>query len=65
MQLRWIIVAGAVGLAVAWWVANIAAAFVAVFGCMVLYGLRVISVQIDRMQLDTPDDALDLEDSEE
>ena len=60
MRLRWIIVAGVIGLAVAWWFANIAAAFVTVFGCLILYGLRVISVQ-----LDAPDDPIDIDDLEE
>jgi hypothetical protein len=60
MRLRWIIVAGVIGLAVAWWFANIAAAFVTVFGCVIQYELRVISVQIN-----APDHALDLDDLEE
>jgi len=48
MRLRWIIVAGVIGLAVAWWFANIAAAFVTVFGCMILYRLRLISSQLQK-----------------
>jgi hypothetical protein len=59
MRLRWIIVAGAVGLGVAWWEASLVAVYIAMIGCMILYGLRVISLQLDER-----DDALDLDDQE-
>jgi len=60
MRLRWIIVAGVVGLAVALWEATLLALYIAMIGCMILYALRKIS-----LQLDAPDDALDLDDLEE
>jgi hypothetical protein len=43
MRLRWIIVAGVVGLAMAWCEASFLAVYIAMIGCMILYGLRVIS----------------------
>jgi hypothetical protein len=51
MRLRWIIVAaGVVGLAVAWWEASFLAVYVAMIGCMILYGLRVISLQLGKRE---------------
>jgi hypothetical protein len=48
MRLRWIIVAGAVGLMIAWREASLVAVYVAMIGCMILYGLRAIRVQLQK-----------------
>ena len=48
MRLRWIIVAGVVGLAIAWCEASFLAVYIAMIGCMILYGLRVISLQLGK-----------------
>jgi hypothetical protein len=58
MRLRWIIVAGAVGLAIAWWLGSLIAAYVTAFGCMILYGLRLI---ILRLELFNPTESGDVE----
>ncbi|MGM4932771.1 hypothetical protein [Tardiphaga sp. 619_E2_N8_5] len=46
MRVRWIIVAGAIGLLAAWWYQNLVAAYITVFSCLILFALRVISVKM-------------------
>jgi hypothetical protein len=54
MRVQWIIIVGAVGLAIAWWEASILAGYFTIVGCMILYGLRVISLQLgDPSELDS------------
>jgi hypothetical protein len=60
MQLRWIIVAGVAALVVAWWEASFLVLYVGMIGCMILYGLRKIILQLDER-----DAAIDVEDPEE
>ncbi|MDB5609708.1 MAG: hypothetical protein JWP25_6608 [Bradyrhizobium sp.] len=55
MRIRWIIVAGAIGLLIAWHFENLVAAYVAVFGCLILLGLRSISLKLDE-GVDVDDD---------
>jgi hypothetical protein len=53
MRIRWIILAGAVGLLIAWHFENLVAAYVAAFGCLILLGLRSIRIKLDeRADLD-------------
>jgi hypothetical protein len=47
MRLRWLILVGASGLIIAWWFANLSAAYVAVFGCLVLRGLRIVQLRLE------------------
>jgi hypothetical protein len=47
MRLRWVILVGAFGLVTAWWCANLLAAYVTVFGCLVLYGQRIIQFHLE------------------
>jgi hypothetical protein len=47
MRLRWLILVGAAGLVAAWWCANLLAAYVTVFGCLVLYGQRVTQFHLE------------------
>jgi hypothetical protein len=50
MRFRWIIVVGAVDLVIAWWRENLTATYVAAISCMILYGLRVIGLQLERIK---------------
>ncbi len=57
MRLRWIIGVGAIGLMIAWWYQNFVAVYVTVSSCMILYILRVISLQLEeRLQLEKRND---------
>jgi hypothetical protein len=47
MRLRWIIIAGLIGLVVAWREASLVGLYIAMIGCMILYALRTISLQRD------------------
>jgi hypothetical protein len=47
MRLRSLIPLVAAGLAVAWWYENLAAAYVAIFGSLILRGLRIVQFNVD------------------
>jgi hypothetical protein len=60
MRLRWIIVTGVDGFVVAWWEASFLVLYVGMIGCMILYGLREITLQLDERAA-----AIDVDDPEE
>jgi hypothetical protein len=47
LRLRWLILVGAAGLAIAWWHANLTEAYVTIFSCLILYSLRLIQYRLE------------------
>jgi hypothetical protein len=59
MRLRWIIIAGLIGLVVAWREASLVGLYIAMIGCMILYALRTISLQRDEYDEEVDDAGID------
>jgi hypothetical protein len=47
MRLRSLILVIAAGLAVAWWYENLAAAYITIFGSLILRGLRIVQFNVE------------------
>lgn len=50
MRARWIILAGSIGLLIAWRHENLVALYVTAFGCLILLGLRRINTKLDELR---------------
>ena len=48
MRFRWILLAGTIGLLLAWRYENLVAVYVTAFGCLILMGLRRINSQLEQ-----------------